>query len=248
MRGNRALSTSATRWGRRLLRMLVDGVFALIIRRQIVGLENIPPEGGCVLVFNHLSNFDAPLLFSVMRRPKLTALFATDYRERLVHRVFIEAMGGIWIKRDTSDRTSLNGRRYAREPLERRGDLQRALLLLEQGWLVGISPEGRRSPSKALIEGRRGPAFLAMQTRVPILPVALTNTEKIASSLKRLQRVTVTIRFGQTMVTPPLEPGNEKQQLQAVTDYYMTRLATLLPPEYRGIYANFPAEETLSTD
>ena len=163
-------------------------------------------------------------------------MFATEYRESLVSRLFIEAIGGIWIERRRNDRTALDGSHTPSEPLEEREDLREALFRLEHGWLVGIAPEGRRSRSGALVAGRRGAAFLAMRAGVPIVPVALASTEKIAPSVKRLQRATVTITFGPTMVPPPLNPGDEKRQLQAVTDEFMTRRGTLLPPEYRGVY------------
>ncbi len=211
----------------RILRVLLNALFALIVRRRIVGLENIPEVGGYVGVFNHLSNFDSPLLFSIIRRAKVTGLVAAEYRERPFHRFVVEAMDGMWLRRGASDRAAL----------------KQALDLLDQGWLVGMAPEGRRSPSKALIAGQPGPAFLALHAGVPVIPVAIVNSDKIASSLKRFRRITVTIRIGQPALLPPLRGGSHKQHVHAATDLIMTRLATLLPPEYRGVYAHQTAKD-----
>lgn len=219
----------ASRWRINLLRKMVNLFFAAIVRRQVTGLENIPAASPCVLIFNHLSNFDPPLIFSVLRRTDVTGLLASEYRERLFHRLALEWVGALWIRRGASDRAALKA----------------AMKLLDYGWIVGIAPEGRRSPTKSLIAAKRGPAFLASYANVPVLPVGVTGTERIGWSLKRLRRAPVTLRFGKPFQLPPLEGANHRQQLQANTETMMCQLAALVPPAYRGVYADHPRLQAL---
>jgi 1-acyl-sn-glycerol-3-phosphate acyltransferase len=212
------------------VRFVTSTVFSMLVRRRVEGLENVPPDGACLIVFNHLSNFDPHLIFSLLRRADTTGLVAENYRRNPLTRFAIEAAGGMWIRRGAGDRAALEA----------------ALSRLSQGWIVGIAPEGRRSPSGALAAARRGPAFLATRANVPILPVAVTNTENLARALRSLRRVTLTVRFGEPFMLPPPTVGSSrKQQLQEATDVLMCRIAALLPSEYRGVYAGHPRLEAL---
>lgn len=206
------------------VRAVVSLLFSLLARRRVTGQENIPTEGGCLLVFNHLSNFDTALLFSLIRRSDVTGLVAADYRDRALYRVIVEAAGGLWLRRGASDRKALAS----------------TLALLEQGWMVGMAPEGRRSPTHALIDGKRGAAFLATQANVPIVPVGVVNTQHLGRALKRLRRIDLTIQIGEPFLLPHPSKANHRQDLEAATDIIMCRIAALLPPEYRGVYADHP--------
>lgn len=214
-----------------LMRTTLNMLYGLLTRREVCGLENIPSEGACLLVFNHLSNFDAHLLFCLVDRRDLTGLFAADYRAHPFFRFMVEAPGGLWLRRGEGDRRTL----------------RTALDLLERGWLVGIAPEGRRSSTAALNEAGRGAAFLASRADVPILPIGIAGTEDIAAGIKRLRRVTVTVRVGAPFRLPSRQRGSSKQHLQACTDLIMCRIAALLPIAYRGVYAAHPQLDELSS-
>lgn len=203
------------------MRAALNMIYGLLVRREVFGLENVPTEGPCLLVFNHLSNFDAHLLYCLVDRKDLTGLFAADYRAHPFFRFMVEAPGGLWLRRGEGDRSTLRA----------------ALDLLERGWLVGIAPEGRRSSTAALNKARRGAAFLASRADVPILPVGIAGTERIAAGMKRLRRVMVTVRVGAPFMLPSRQRGGSKQHLQACTDLIMCRIAAQLPIEYRGAYA-----------
>ena len=213
----------------RALRVLVNALFAVLTRRRVAGRENIPEAGPCVLVFNHLSNLDPPLIFGQIRRLDLTALVAAEYRSRGFHRVMIEGAGGRWIKRGASDRAAL----------------KEALSFLERGWIVGIAPEGGRSPNHALRDGKPGTAFLAIHADVPLLPVGVTGTETVAASLKRFRRPEITVMFGPVFTLPQAEPGNHKRHLEQCTDVIMSRIAEMLPPSYRGAYSDTPVSRSI---
>lgn len=203
-------------WKVRALRVLARVFFPLLCSLRVSGRENVPSSGACVLVFNHLTNFDAHLIYSVLRRTDVTGLVAAEYRDRPVHRLLVETSGGMWLRRAETDVRAI----------------RTAVRLLEKGWIVGIAPEGRRSPTRSLAQARPGAAFLATRSGAPVLPVGLTGIERLGRSA----RPEVTVHIGEPFhVAVP--PGRSRRDgLQAVTETIMAHLASLLPPAYRGVY------------
>jgi 1-acyl-sn-glycerol-3-phosphate acyltransferase len=197
-----------------------------VLTRQVIsGIENLPVQGPCLVVFNQASIFDTPLVNALVPRRDVTGLVAWDYRRNLFYRVLIEAGGGLWIRRSSPDRSAL---RAAQDALDR-------------GWVVEISPEGRRSPTGALVKAKPGPAFLATRAGVPVVPVAFSGTAAIASSLRSLRRPTVTIQVGKPFRVDALCGGaNRRDGLREAADRMMCRIAALLPPAERGVYAGHP--------
>ena len=105
-----------------------------------------------------------------------------------------------------------------------------------------LAPEGTRSQSGALLEGRPGASYLATKANVPIIPVALMGTEDwlVKSQITRLRRSKVIIKVGKPFTLPPIKGEYRENSLQDHTDEIMLRIAALLPPAYRGVYANHP--------
>lgn len=194
---------------------------------QVAGVQRVPPKGAHVLVFNHMSNFDPHLILSVVPRADIAGLVAAEYSERPLPRLLVTWAGGIWLRRGVGDRTAL----------------RKALELLERGWIVGIAPEGRRSPHHALAPGRHGAAFLALRAGVPLLPVGLTGTEKIGRSLLHLRRSETSIRFGEPFRLSTDGARSRKDAFRMGTAEIMRRIAGLLPPLYRGSYSPNEAPE-----
>lgn len=208
-----------------IVRAALARLLGLMTRREVSGLEHIPREGPCLLVFNQRSVLDTPLVSTLVPREDVTGLVARDYRRNPIYRWLVEWGGGVWITRCSGDR----------------GALDAALGALERGWVVGISPEGRRSRTGGLVEGKPGPAFLAKRSGAPVVPVGFTNTERIAGSIARLRRQRVTIRVGEPFRLAPFERGSHRAQLRADTDLVMCRIAALLPASERGAYAAHPS-------
>jgi 3-oxoacyl-[acyl-carrier protein] reductase len=211
-------------WRSTALRATLSWLLGILTHRRITGLENIPRHGPCLLVFNQLSLVDTPLLSVLVPRRDVTGLVAKDYRRNPVYRFLIECGGGMWIRRATADRAALEA----------------GLTALRQGWVVGISPEGRRSPTRALIQGKPGPAFLARRSGAPIVPVAFANTDNLAPMWRRFRRPTVDIRVGEPFHLPAIDRGSRKQRRRDDMDWIMCHIAELLPPQYRGVYAEHP--------
>jgi 1-acyl-sn-glycerol-3-phosphate acyltransferase len=213
---------------RKLFRLLLK----LLARVEADGMENIPEEGGFILASNHLGTLDVPLIATHVMRNDATLLAAKKHRKNPLYRRMIDAVGGIWIDRYQADYGAMRSARAA----------------LRQGKMLGVAPEGTRSPTGALIEGKAGVAYLASLSGAPILPVGIRGTDRAAAELRRLRRPVVGIRFGRLFTLEPLDRNDREQELQRRTDEIMCRIAVLLPPQYWGVYAGHPRLEALLQD
>lgn len=214
---------------------ILRGTFALFFRFltqvRVSGLENLPPSGGFILALNHLSAIDVPLSFTTMRGRRVVTFAGDTWRRHLFTRWILECVDVIWVNRGAIAPSTMKA----------------ALRVLREGAVLGFAPEGTRSRHlHALQEGKTGVAYLAMMARVPIVPAALTHTDKVWSALKRFRRVEVGITFGKPFTLASRDGSiTNSLQLQACTDEIMCRIAALLPPEYRGVYAEHPRVKEL---
>ncbi|MGD2176690.1 MAG: lysophospholipid acyltransferase family protein [Anaerolineae bacterium] len=204
----------------RILRVLAFFIARLSSRLELVGLENLPDKPPYLLVTNHLSAFDSPLILFVLPH-KIRPLVASKHRSNPLYAPILEAGGTVWVRRGEVDRQAL----------------REALAVLTRGEVLGVAPEGTRArESHALQEGKAGAAYLATRADVAIVPVGIAGTEKIARNLLRLRRTRVRMVFGKPFRLP--ESGHVRtQKLQEYTELIMYRIAELLPEAYRGVYA-----------
>ena len=198
----------------RLTMFLFALYFGLVIRLQVVGRENVPSEGGCLLVSNHLAQIDSFLLQHVCPRYVLFMGKAEIFTHP-VSDYFFRHMGTFPVNRERMDRWAL---RYA-------------LDILTKGHTLGIYPEGERSKEKQLQGAKIGPAYLAIKSKRPLVPIAITGTHHILRQWWPL-RVPVTVRFG-----TPLYPLLDESP-QALTERMMKTIASMLPEEMRGVYGH----------
>jgi 1-acyl-sn-glycerol-3-phosphate acyltransferase len=190
-------------------------VLALLSRYHIEGRENIP-EAPFLIVGNHLSYFDIPALLPAF--PRGIVGFAARKYQGTWKEPFFRMNALIWLTQFSADREALRA----------------AAFVLEHGGILGVAPEGTRSKTGGLIQGREGAAFLATRTNVPILPTAIWGTEKIL----RHPRPRVTVRFGKPFRLP--EGRAKAGDLDEYTERIMCAIAALLPEQYHGIYAGNP--------
>jgi 1-acyl-sn-glycerol-3-phosphate acyltransferase len=204
---------------------LIRIVINLVAHVELSGLENIPREGGFIIATNHLGRLDVALLFYVMDGDFILPV-AEKYEHHWLYGPIGNAMGAIWLDRFNADVGSV------REILTR---------LKARGILV-IAPEGTRSKSETMAEGKPGVAYLAMKARVPILPVALAGTEDrlVIDRLKHFNKSQVKVAAGPVFSLPPIKGDQREAVLKKYTDEIMCRIAALLPERYRGVYANHP--------
>ena len=206
------------------LRAIVAFLIKVLTRTEFLGLEHLPVSGALIIATNHMHYLDIPLLFINPVRKDLTALVTTKYKKHWFISWFAKTAGGIWINREIADFAAM----------------QEASKLLKEGYAVGISPEGTRSQTAQLLPGKPGAVLLALKMKVPIIPVAITGTEKAFRRILTLQRPHITIRFGPTFTLTPVGLENREQMYQQYTDEIMCRIAVLMPEKYWGYYRDHP--------
>lgn len=205
---------------------LIKFLVRTLTQFEIINYDLIPQTGGALITTNHLSRLDTPLLLTLTERKDLVAIVAKKYEKKLFFKWILERIGiMVWMDRSRIDFAAL----------------REALDYLRRGAMVGLAPEGTRSrDANGLLEGKQGAALLASRVAVPIVPVAITGSEKINKALLHLRRQKVTIRVGEPYMLPEMGQNDRQVWLARNTDEIMCRIAALLPPEYRGFYAQHP--------
>ncbi len=209
--------------------ILLGPLLALFGRPKVEGLQYVPNSGPAILASNHLAVMDSFYLPLVVRR-RITFLAKSEYftgkgLKGWFQRWFFTAVGQVPI-----DRTDADSARAALTTAER---------LLAQGKLLGMYPEGTRSPDGRLYKGKTGLARLALHTGVPVIPVAMIGTNVVNPPGKNMLRFgRVTVRFGKPMDFSRFEglAGNRFIE-RAVTDEVIYELMGLSGQEYVDIYA-----------
>jgi 1-acyl-sn-glycerol-3-phosphate acyltransferase len=206
----------------RVMRVIFTALYDVLAPPTYVGREHVPPTGPFLVVTNHLSYADPPLIFLGLERNNLVVLAADKYKSSPFFKWIIETAGGVWIHREGGDRAAIKA----------------ALDVLKNGKILGMAPEGTRSKqTHALQAGKSGAAYISSKAGVPVLPVGLAGTDKIWSELGRLRRSHLTFNVGQTFRLPPLDSRPDKSKaLDEYTHEIMCRIAAQLPEEYHGVY------------
>ena len=209
--------------------VLLGPLLTLLGRPKVEGLEYVPTSGPAILASNHLAVMDSFFLPLVVRR-RITFLAKSEYftgtgLKGWFSRWFFTAVGQVPI-----DRTDADAAQAA---------LNTAEQVLADGKLLGMYPEGTRSPDGRLYKGKTGLARLALHTGVPVIPVAMIGTNVVnppGTTMLRPGRVTV--RFGKPMDFSRFEgmAGNRFIE-RAVTDEVIYELMGLSGQEYVDIYA-----------
>lgn len=208
------------------IRLLIRLLFWLIARVRVYGIEHLDLYQSYVAAGNHIGRLDPGLVFLVLDRQDIILFVAEKYRKYPPMRWLAKSLNAIWIDRYNADMRAM----------------RQALRRLKQGGVMGIAPEGTRSPLGVLQRGKPGASYLAVKAGVPILPVAIVGCEDrvVIERLKHFRRLDIVARVGKPFKLPDLQAGNRDEQLQEDTDEIMCHIAALLPAERRGYYAGLP--------
>lgn len=213
-----------------LLKYVLLGPFLrLLMRPRVEGLEHVPSKGAAILAGNHIAVVDSFIMPLMVPRRKVTFLAKAEYFtapgvKGFLSKVFFSGAGQV--------------------PIDRTGGAAHAALItgkriLGEGKLLGIYPEGTRSPDGRLYRGKTGVARMAIESGVPVIPVVVVDTDKvnpIGSKMWRPHRVT--IRFG-----APLDfsryagMSGDRFVERSMTDEIMYELMLLSGQEYVDVYA-----------
>jgi 1-acyl-sn-glycerol-3-phosphate acyltransferase len=206
------------------LYFLAQKIFAMLgwvlLRQEVRGRQNLPAQGSYLLAFNHLSMVDAPLLLIHVSR-QMVGMMTDKYAQSPFIGWLANLLGALWVARGEADMDAIKA----------------CLGHLRSGGILAISPEGTRSTSGQMLKGKTGVAYLATRTGAPIVPVGIAGTEKVFANIRRLRRTPVKFIIGQPF-TLPADSRAKGEKLEEYTELLMRRISVLVPPEYRGVYAN----------
>ena len=214
-----------------LMKYVVIGpVIKAVFRPWMVGRRNIPTEGAAILASNHLS-FSDSIFLPLMIDRRMAFLAKSDYFtgkgiKGWATRMFFTATGQLPIDRSGGKASEAS--------------LNTGLQVLGGGDLLGIYPEGTRSPDGKLYRGRTGIARMALEAKVPVIPVVMVDTDTAMPIGQRIPRIT---RVG-IVIGEPLDFSryagmeNDRYILRSVTDEIMVALQRLGAQEYEDVYAS----------
>jgi 1-acyl-sn-glycerol-3-phosphate acyltransferase len=210
---------------RSFLSWLIRFIINLIAHVEIRNLENIPAKGGFVIATNHLGRLDVALLFYALEGNFILPV-AEKYEHHWLYGPIGNAMGALWLDRFNADV----------------GSVREILARMKAGGILVIAPEGTRSKTEAMAEGKPGVAYLAMKAGMPIVPIALVGTEDrvVIERLKHFNKSEIKIVVGPAFMLPPVKGREREAALKQYTDEIMCRIGALLPEKYRGVYAEHP--------
>ncbi len=202
---------------RRGVRFLLRSLVSL----DIQGEDSFPDAPPYIFVVNHLSWLDVVVMFALLHHK--TAVFAAEkWEHHPVGGPIMRWFGyAIFVQRGEVDRQAL----------------KQALNWLRSGNVLGLAPEGTRSPTHALQRGKEGVAYLAHLADVPILPAVAWGQETAVSDWLHLRLPVIHVRVGQPFRLPRVPVVKGANRLASDTEIIMLALARLLPPAYRGVYA-----------
>jgi 1-acyl-sn-glycerol-3-phosphate acyltransferase len=218
----------------------IGPLLRLIFRPQTEGAENVPTEGPAILASNHLSYAD--WLFMPLTLPRRVTFvakaeyFTTPGIKGWFQRLFFSGAGQVPIDRSGASAAE--------------GALTAAKRVLAEGELFGIYPEGTRSHNGKLYRGKTGVARLALETGVPVIPVAVVGTDVVAPPGKTFGSFTrPVVRFGKPLDFERYEGlENDRYILRSVTDEIMYEIMRLSGQEYVDMYATRAKDEQKRAD
>ncbi len=210
---------------RKVISFVVKRITFIICRIDAAQLSKIPAQGPLILAMNHINFMDVPVFYTQLE-PRLITGFAKaeSWDDPLLGWLF-RLYGGIPIRRGSADLTALRA----------------GLKALKAGQILAVAPEGTRSGDGRLQRGNAGVVFVASRSGAPLLPVVYYGAENYLSNLKRLRRTDFHIVVGQPFYLQTEGIKVTSDVRRQLVDEIMWQMAALLPPYYRGEYANLSA-------
>lgn len=198
-----------------LLRAAIIAIFALSTRLTLRGRYNLPRRGPFIIVANHLSWMDIPLIPAYIAGKVIYMAKEELFYGRIGW--LVRFLGAFPVKRGEGDRQALRA----------------ADALLKQGKVLILFPEGTRSKTRTLGKAHSGIGMIALRAGVPVVPVAIWGSEH---ALKKFG-ARVTIAYDEPIIFKPKGNKVTREDIDNATEAIMHKIAAMLPPQYRGVYS-----------
>ena len=202
---------------RQFIRWSLEQSFRLIMKLEVRGMENVPLDGALIVASNHLTNWDV-IPMQLALPPVIFFMGKAELFKFLLMDIVFRNCGAFPVNRGEKDAWAM----------------RHALEVLEHGQTLGMFPEGHRSKGKGLGAAKTGTARLAIESNCPILPMTIVGSDQFFKSFPHRTQVTVTFL--------PLLYPKPGEDLIVLTDRLMFTIASVLPEEMRGAYAEMKQE------
>ncbi len=198
-----------------MIRWFAILVFSLLGRIHLRSRYNLPKKGPYIIAANHLSWTDIPLIPCYIPGKVIYMAKEESFYSKMGW--LVRFLGAFPVKRGEGDRQAIKA----------------AGEQLKKGKIFIIFPEGTRSKTQTLAKGHAGLGMIALRSNVPVVPVAIWGSEHM---LKKFG-AQVTIVYGKPMIFKPKGAKITREDIDNATEAVMRQIASMLPPQYRGVYA-----------
>ncbi len=185
-------------------------------------LRKIAAHGPLIVVSNHISFLEVPVIYTHLQPRPVTGFAKAESWNNPLFKVLFNLWGAIPIKRGEADLSAM----------------RKGIEALQAGKILGISPEGTRSQDGRLRKGHPGVVTLALNSGAPLQPLVYFGGENLNKNLRRLRRTDFHIRVGVPFYLDLRGEKLTREVRQKMVDEIMYQIAALLPPPYRGAYAD----------
>ena len=164
----------------RIINSLLRTFFRLFFRIDRSELSKIPLEGPLLMMVNHTSNLEGPMLYAFLQPRKMHALAKQELWEHKFMAYLMDLWASIPVDRQNMGRATMDA----------------CFKVLDEQHILAIAPEGTRSHDGRLQEGKGGVAFIAHKKNAPMIPVAVMGFTDFKKNIKRLKRTVITVKVG----------------------------------------------------
>jgi len=194
--------------------------FRICFRLNLDALKQVPSSGPLILILNHPSRFEGPMLYVFLQPRRITGLAKKQLWKRRTVGWLMKLWGAVPVDLNGLDRLSM----------------KRCFSVLDEGNFLLLAPEGVRTNNVSLHQGKSGVAYIAFKTKARVLPIVTLGFDTFSRNIRRLKRTPVQIIVGKPFeITLDAERLSPKIR-QELTDEMMMRMAELMPESHWGYY------------
>ncbi|NIM95352.1 MAG: hypothetical protein GTO18_16780 [Anaerolineales bacterium] len=204
------------------------GLTSVICRFHDEQLSKVPQNGPLIIICNHVNLLEIPVLFTRLQPRSLRGFAAAKRWDALWSRWLLETCDAIPLHRGEADLSAI----------------REAIKQINEGHIFMMAPEGTRSYDGRLQKGNPGAVLLALRTDAPIMPLVFYGGENYVGNLLHLRKTDFHIRVGEPFQLNVGGTRINSEVRQDIIDEMMYRMAALLPPQYRGVYADLGSATT----